>query len=251
MAIAEFDKSPLTEVVCGVEFDAPDFASVHFGMYWQAIQERFPSEPLDRPPLGVTEIAPLPPLRRVWFESLEQRELIQLQANRFHYNWRRLDETDQYPRFEKIYPTFSREWQGFQNWWISIGKLPAQPLRYELTYLNQIDENVAWNGAGDNYRFFTFSGKDWKNFLGQPEVHNFNLEFVIPDDLGILKVSANHLVSVEDGKPAILLELTARSRDTNLDIEQWFRCSHTFLVKAFIDLIQDEVKKEWGFRWFE
>ena len=48
MSIAKFTKSPLIEVVCGVEFNAPEFSSVHFGMYWQAIQERFPSSPLDR-----------------------------------------------------------------------------------------------------------------------------------------------------------------------------------------------------------
>jgi uncharacterized protein (TIGR04255 family) len=97
----------------------------------------------------------IPKLRRIWFESADKRQLIQLQANRFHYNWRRQNELDKYPHFEEIYPTFEQEWKIFQDWWLELGGLPLQAMRYQMTYLNQIDKAFGWNNSGDTSRIFT------------------------------------------------------------------------------------------------
>ncbi len=61
MSKASFQTSPLTEVICGITFDAPDFASVHFGLYWQSIQARYPSLPKDTQPIGRFHYSPFPP----------------------------------------------------------------------------------------------------------------------------------------------------------------------------------------------
>jgi uncharacterized protein (TIGR04255 family) len=250
MSKAKLAKSPLTEVVCGVEFNAPEFSAVHFGLYWKEIQERFPTQPLDRPPVGPIELfATMPKLRRVWFESVERRQLIQLQADRFHYNWRRIDEADEYPHFEDIYPNFEQEWQHFQTWWIEIEQLPLQPMRYELTYLNQIDQSFGWSNPGDSYKIFSFANTKWDQFLQKPTVQNCNLEFLLPNELGNLLVSTNQVLRVEDSAFVVLFELTARSFDTSLEIETWFELAHDFVVKAFLDLIQEDTLKAWGLEW--
>lgn len=250
MVIAKFTKSPLTEVVCGVEFSAPEFSSVHFGLYWQTIRERFPVLPLDRPPIGEIELLPiLPKLRRVWFESSDKRQLIQLQANRFHYNWRRQSEAEEYPHFEEIYPKFEQEWQVFHNWWLELGGLPLQPVRYELTYLNQLDSTFGWNDSGDTHKIFTFVGKEWNKFLDKPNVSSSELEFILPDNLGNLAVSLNQRLRIEDNACVVFFELTCRSIDANPNFKDWFDAVHDYTVKAFLDLIQDDVKQEWGFRW--
>jgi uncharacterized protein (TIGR04255 family) len=250
MLKAKFAKSPLTEVVCGVEFNAPEFSAVHFGLYWREIRERFPSQPLDRPPVGAIELfATMPRLRRVWFESVERKQLIQLQADRFHYNWRRISDADEYPHFEDIYPNFEKEWQHFQTWWIRTEQFPIQPVRYELTYLNQIDQSFGWSDPGDTYKIFSFASKDWHQFLQKPTVQSSNLEFLLPDGAGNLSVSMNQVIRAEDNLSVILFELTARSFDANLEIETWFELTHNFVVKAFLDLIQEEAKQAWGFKW--
>ncbi|MEH2104663.1 TIGR04255 family protein [Nostoc sp.] len=250
MAIAEFIKSPLTEVVCGVEFSAPEFSAVHFGLYWQRIREQFPVPPQDLPPIVDIDLLPtLPKLCRVWFESADKRQLIQLQANRFHYNWRRQSEAEKYPHFEDIYPKFEQEWQIFQNWWIELTGLPLQPVHYELTYLNQLDKNFGWNNPGDTSKIFTFAGKEWNGFLKKPRLYSSALEFILPNNLGILTVSLNSRLRIEDNSFLMFFELTSRSVDTSYNFTDWFHAAHEYTVKAFLDLIQEEIKHEWGFQW--
>jgi uncharacterized protein (TIGR04255 family) len=125
--IVKFDKAPLSEVVCGVEFNAPDFSSIHFGLYWQTIRDRFPTPPLDKPPIGGIEImASVPRLRRVWFESSDRKRFVQLQTDRFHYNWKGRSKEDEYPHFDVLYPCFKQEWDTFQQWWLELDKVPLQ-----------------------------------------------------------------------------------------------------------------------------
>lgn len=250
MAIAKFTKSPLIEVVCGVEFSAPEFSAVHFGLYWQTIRERFPIPPLDRPPIGEVDLLRiLPKLRRVWFESADKAQLIQLQANRFHYNWRRQSEAEEYPHFEEIYPKFEQEWQFFQNWWIELEGLPLQPVHYELTYLNQIDSSFGWHNPDDTHKIFTFAGKEWNGFLEKPMVYSSELEFILPDNLGTLTVSLNQRLRIEDNSFIIFFELTSRSINISLNFKDWFAATHDYTVKAFLDLLTDEIKQKWEFKW--
>lgn len=251
MALARFIKSPLAEVVCGVEFSAPEFSAVHFGLYWQQIQERFPLPPLDRPPLGEIPLIPLPSLRRVWFESADKRQLLQLQSNRFLYNWRRQSEVEEYPHFEEIYPQFEREWQSFQNWWLELSGLPLQPTHYELTYLNQIDATFGWHDPGDTHKLFTFVGKTWNDFLDKPKICNSNLEFILPDNQGNLIISLSQKNKIEDNSLVMFLELTSRSLNADLVLENWFDTAHNYTVHAFLELIHENAKQEWGFQWLK
>jgi uncharacterized protein (TIGR04255 family) len=145
MSKADFTRSPLTEVVCGVEFNAPGFSSVHFGLYWESIRSQFPNPPLDRPPIAPVELlAVLPRLRRVWFESEDKHQLIQLQEDRFHYNWRLQNSSRSYPHFQEVYQGFKQQWESFNDWWLKINDngFPIERVRYELTYLNQLDRLV-------------------------------------------------------------------------------------------------------------
>jgi len=253
MSTPKFTKSPLTEVVCGVEFNAPEFSSVHFGLYWQTIKDRFPSPPLDRPPIGEYEILSILPLiRRVWFESSDRKQLIQLQSNRFHYNWHSQNEADEYPHFKEIYPKFEQEWQHFQAWWqqLNSDNLPLEVIRYELTYMNHIDKSFGWNEPRDNHKIFTFVGKEWSGHLKKPIVFDAEIEFEIPENMGSLSVRLDQRVRPQDDSNLLFFELTAQSFDPKSNIGEWFDLAHKYTVDAFLELIQEETKKEWGLTWF-
>lgn len=249
MTIANFSNSPLSEVVCGVEFNAPGFSSVHFGLYWQTIREHFPQY-FDMPPIGeISLFSPIPILRRVWLESVEKKQLIQLQADRFLYNWRRLpDDTEEYPHFETVYLNFIEEWKHFQKWWlgVTISPAPIFPVRYQLTYLNQIDNILGWETPADHYNIFTFMGRKWDSFLDNPTVHVSNLQFSIPQNRGILSVNINQGLLAPENKPVMTFELTAQSSDATIDIDEWFNTVHEYVVRSFLDLTKDSIQKEWG-----
>jgi len=252
MSRAKFAKSPLTEVICGVEFNAAEFSSVHFGLYWQTIRDKFPNPPLDRPPIGTIEFLPiLPSLRRVWFESEDRKQLLQLQANRFHYNWRRQEEEDRYPHFQEIYPRFVQEWQLFQEWWLSAESTPLQPIRYELSYINQIDKNFGWNSVDDHKKIFRFITERFDDLSLKPRIFDFDLELELKDTTGNLSVRLHQGVKPNDNMPVIILELTASTTATDIDNKIWFDLAHKSTVETFLSLITDNIKDEWGFKWLD
>jgi uncharacterized protein (TIGR04255 family) len=250
MSVAEFVKEPLTEVVFGVEFNALDFSSVHFGLYWEAIRERFPNKPLDRPPIGEVELFNiLPTLRRVWFESEDKKQLIQLQSNRFHYNWRRQSPDEKYPHYDDIYPKFIEEWNKFQNWWISTEDVPLQPTRYELTYLNQIDERLGWQNEEDYPKIFSIIGSPWGELPLNANAFSLNLGFALPEKQGSLTVRANQGINPKENSSVVILNLTASHDGTGVAIDHWFEVAHRSIVDMFISLINTDTKANWGFKW--
>jgi uncharacterized protein (TIGR04255 family) len=251
MSDIKFSNPPLTEVVLGVIFNAPEFSSVHFGLYWEKIRERFPTLPTDRPSSGGEGLGLsfsfLPPLRRVWFESEDKRTLVQLQSDRFYYNWRKQDNSDHYPKFEQLYPKFIQEWNDFNEWWRKDVGEPPFLLQYELTYSNQIDQEFGWKNPAEHQNLFTFTGRDWRGFLPPPESHIFSLQFALPDNAGSLIVNGNQAISSLNDEPVMILELTARSSDASgFELESWFTLAHDYLVSSFIDLTQIPIQKKWG-----
>src|SRR4051812_35023213 len=99
----KFDAPPVAEVVCGVLFNIlPGFKTYHVGLFWEKVRKDFPrveeAPPLNsviektagdnRPSLDL-ELSGVPPLRRTWFVDTEGTHLIQLQQDRFLFNWKR------------------------------------------------------------------------------------------------------------------------------------------------------------------
>jgi uncharacterized protein (TIGR04255 family) len=247
----KFSSPPLKEVVLGVVFNAPALSSVDYGLYWREIRERFPVKPVDKPALGGEPIVSLiPPLRRVWFESDNKKELLQLQSDRFYYNWRKQDSAESYPRFIQIYPKFQKEWQNFSQWCEkNIGFLI--PVQYELTYINHIDKDFGWESPADHQSILTFAGKDWVTPLGSPESYVFALQFSLPDKAGTLTINGNQGYKTGDQDsstqdPLMVLELTARSSGTADDFDGWFKLAHDYIVSSFIDLTQKSIQQKWG-----
>ena len=62
-------------------------------------------------------------------------------------------------------------------------------------------------------------------------------------------MSLNQRLRIEDNSFLMFFELTCRSSDTSSKITDWFDAAHEYSVKAFLDLIQEDIKQEWGFQW--
>ncbi|MCU0548379.1 MAG: TIGR04255 family protein [Leptolyngbya sp. Prado105] len=251
----------MTEVICGITFNAAEFSSVHFGLYWQTIQERFPLPPTDTYPIGeVPVLALTPKLRRVWFRSKDQHQFIQLQADKFLYNWRKSTATDQYTEFRDVYQGFQHEWRYFQKWWTDLAQqhfvdTPFNALevaQYELTYLNHIDSSMGWSSSEDTQKIFGFLAWDWSSFpLGHPKTQQINLEFAIPEHMGMLSLVITPGVRTDDNFPVLICELTARSFDASQPFDQWFHFAHQSVVQSFVNLLQEDIKEAWGFKWLD
>ena len=58
-------------------------------------------------------VSGLPPLPRCWFLNDTETRLIQLQADRFIHNWRKVTGKEEYPRYEAIRDEFIDRWDEF------------------------------------------------------------------------------------------------------------------------------------------
>src|SRR5512138_2194313 len=100
-----FERPPLVEVSFGLFFSPLlDFKISHFGAFWTRLRPDF-SETADRPIVADSAAAPAlvsqewPLFPRVWYVHKDRAQILQLQTDRFYFNWRKSSDGALYPRF--------------------------------------------------------------------------------------------------------------------------------------------------------
>jgi uncharacterized protein (TIGR04255 family) len=257
----DFDRPPLTEVVCGVQF-APieGWLTSHYGLFWNRIKAAYPGSE-DQPPLRRLKLeefqtpdefnlALLPPLRRVFFTTAPANYLVQLQNNRFLHNWRKLNESDGYPRFPEAYSRFSERWSDFNSFLADCGLPASLPQVYELTYVNMISAPEAVFPR-DVWRFMNFYKELPRTASGSgARGLELRLSWPLEDDAGTLNMKLNHGVMepVKGTGPVLVVEFTAlgRAGKGRDDMELWFKTAHDAIVHTFVALTTPESHEMWG-----
>jgi len=131
-----FKDPPVVETVLGVQF-APlkKMRITHYGLLSEHLREVFsaPHERLtkisEQPPLepvieGLKStsqrvrvpswtISSAPPFPRCWYASENEEVLVQVQPDRFQFNWRRPGPPGQYPRYSTNLERFVRAYNKF------------------------------------------------------------------------------------------------------------------------------------------
>ncbi|WP_013321945.1 TIGR04255 family protein [Gloeothece verrucosa] len=260
MSKVKFTKPPLQQVAFAVEFqELVDFSSVHFGLYWETIKDRFPETFDEYPIFDENEESSLPPLRRVIFMSENTSKAIHLQNNGFAYNWKKTNQI-QYSNFETLFEEFEQEWQLFREWWTNLNpnKLDyqlVQDLNYRIHYVNLIDQNSGWLDSNNYSDVFSFLSKKLNKNFKFPEVFQSKLSFKMPNDLGVLEVLIQQLTKIkseddendENEVDIVLFILQASSEGIiEFDLETWFKSAHEYILECFLNLTQDTVQEKWG-----
>jgi uncharacterized protein (TIGR04255 family) len=247
----EFGKG--TTVSLSIQFDELlDFRAIHFGEYYAKIQNRFPTTE-DKPRLEhVVESFPVRPrvtglrfsptkLGRVCYLDVSGEEIVQLQPDRFAFNWSRGEGA--YPRYETNHPTLFTEFEGFCDF-VDKSKLgPVKPNLCEITYINNIvphpDESVSECFAA------VFSGVSWEfsnEWLDPPELMTLNRVFMIDENRGRLYAEA--FVSRDEERDFITFKLTARvlHREED-DLQENMQLAHRWVVGGFVCLTQTSARE--------
>jgi uncharacterized protein (TIGR04255 family) len=247
MVAIKFTNPPVVEVVLGIQLENIGFSLIHFGLYWQTIQARFPLQ-IEQPAMLLEENEDPQNLRipRALFMSSDNKKIIHLQNNFFGFSLRHNNQY-RYPHFEEIFAGFLEEWTHFQEWYKEqeIGG-SLKPGRYELTYVDLLDKDVGWNSPADNHQIFTFLNTSSGDFLGNPYSQSVRLTFDIPNEDEVLMVEIDHRVSEEENSDFLIFRLTIISFDTSQDVTAWFPLAHTYMVRSFLDLTKTEARKKWG-----
>lgn len=259
--LPEYDNPPLTEVVCGVSFQSLDgFIATHFGILWGIFQPDFPKADELAPlasPIEIIEgqnyeakldFIDIPPLPRQMFTSQDGRNVIQIQRDRFIFNWRKLELDDAYPRYEKVFSEFKNKLNSLNDFLIN-GEMQIIPTQYELTYVNQIEVDDFSQDSNDLIKIFPYFQTKIENslILEEPENINSRISFLLPNKLGRLYATIRTgATRKKDNKKIVIFDLTVRGFNSNNldDMDKWFEIAREWIVKGFTDLTSEKIQKE-------
>lgn len=256
----KYDRPPVVEVACGVLFSTPTpLRTPHIGLYWETIKRDFPrveeAPPLDpvienHGAMGVMQfgVGFLPPIRRNWFVSADGGSLIQVQEDRFLFNWKKAEGADRYPSYDKVIARFDEHLAGFRR---VLEKLEVGDVAYrqfELTYFNHItlgrsDSGVDVSEATVLVDHVRAAAPD--RFLGEPEAINWVNVYALPNSEGRLYATAQS-ARAPDGGRIVKLDMTARGIPADPSENRrkaWFDQAHIWITKGFADITDPNVQE--------
>lgn len=268
--LPSFRHPPVSEVALAVQFKPiKGFTTTHLGLLWNRFRSRFPQTQVHtaRPPAVERlddrgsegrsveiQLTDEPPAPRLWFLSADGSELIQVQRDRFVFNWRRREEN--YPRYEAVRGAFSEHLSIFLGFLETEGFPSPTFNQWELSYINQIEPSEEWSSHGDVGAVIpSWSHRPSDDFLPEPEDVTLRVRYRIQDDgghhVGRMYVVAEPRFALPDRRPVILLRLTTRgpapSEDGSVDgtIER-LDLAREWIVKGFTSITSEEMHRRWG-----
>jgi uncharacterized protein (TIGR04255 family) len=261
----DFQAPPVVETVLGVEFAPLESWNVpHFGLYWAEIRSRYPKI-ADQPPLisSIEQLGPNsanPPTltlpmfgggtmgTRSWFIDESERRLIQVQNGRFIVNWRKVDDSDQYPHYPALREDFEEEWNRFRRFLEGHSLGEPRVVQCEVTYVNNVVRGEGWESFADLGQVIApWSGRHSGRFLPPEESVALNVRYLLPNNRGRLHVVLNRALRTTDAKEAIQLNLTARgapASSSTSDILAWIDMGRDWVVRGFTDFTSETMHRE-------
>lgn len=253
-----FQHPPVVETALSIQFDELRlFQTTHFGKYHTIVQEEFPvvleQQRLDRvvesfpptpriPGIRIEPVMPQP--ARMWFrDAVNGCQMLQLQPDRFAFNWCRNDAED-YPRYATNRPKLFEEFDRFCKFAASHDLGDVKPNICEVTYVNKIrpikDESVTECFSA------VFAGVDWESsddWLSQPpDAVALNRVYTIGEQKGRLYAEANIANDKEKGE-FVALKIAARIiHSDGDDLQENLNLAHRWVVRSFVSLTREQAR---------
>jgi uncharacterized protein (TIGR04255 family) len=265
--LPDFRRPPLAETVLSLQFEpVAGLTTAHLGLLWERLRKQLPVieehpplpamfEKFETPSPGQVEVTfeEKPPMPRVWFLNQAGSELVQVQADRFIHNWRKMEGLDPYPRYEPIRDKFRNEVAALEEF-LRDEKLGALTVNQcEVTYVNLIEPYSVWERHGQLEKALVmYSRMRSASFLPEPQDVALRMRFVIPgqngNPIGRLHAVVQPAWKKSDNSPILVLNLTARGAPIGEGIEgafSFFDLGRSWIVKGFADLTTPEMQRMW------
>lgn len=265
----EFASPPVVEVALGIQFDPlVDLHTPRLGLLWKRFRDRFPRieersllEPSveqfsDAPSTGFQlrlEALDVPPPPRLWFISEDGTQLLQVQRDRFVYNWRKVTDTDPYPRYSQMRETFAGALDELRRYLEEEKVGPLVPNQCEVTYVDAMVSGAGWDRHAQLDRILTiWSSQTNDAFLPEPEDVTLLVRYIIPSEtgepLGRLRMTLHPSRHQPSGRPSYLLRTTAQGRPLAPGLDGVFRfldIGHEWAVRGFLSVTTQRMHRIW------
>jgi len=258
--IADFENPPVVETVLGVFFSPlHGYGALHQGVFWHRVRTRYPRYEL-MSPIGELEVRLGPqglqsfqglqpfPIRSLLIDE-SNAQLVQLQANGFLRNWRKVPGVPGYIHYDVMRPSFERDWIEFLNFLGDERLASPEVFEAQVTYINQFVRGFEWETYDDFRRILT----EWIPFhrsdiISNLKLMSFHEAYQLKDGSGRLELVAQPAIR-QDGKEILQLTITAagkpRSNSTE-DLMAWLDSGHAAVVGTFVEATSQEAHKIWG-----
>jgi len=269
-SIPSFKSPPLNEVFFGVQYEPIQaFDITTYGSLWENFKEHFPvvenHAPID-PSFEKTGARKQPiselsrirlesfnsaALPRAWFISMDERELVQIQPDRFIRNWRQRSVDDEYPRYEQhIRSQFLNNLETLSSFYQNNGMGELKPNQCEVSYINHIGADIAHDHLSDV--FLGWSNDYDLSGIADIESAQINIKHIINDDngqfVGRLHVNVQPAFTVNGDKPIFVVELTLRGRPLGEGLDgvmKFMDMGREKIVRAFTKMTTQKMHDLW------
>ena len=260
--LPDFRRPPLVEVALSLQFEPlPGLTTAHIGLLWQKFRKDLPlveeHAPLPDvleeksppgPPRVEVALNDRPPLPRVWFTDSSRSTLIQIQADRFIHNWRRADNSSEYPRYRRLREQFRREVGEFVQFLRQEGLSDLRVNQCEVTYVNHFRLGEPDLGRAGRV-FANWNQLTSSAFLPEPEEVLVRWRFRMPGEESPRRLHVfAQPVWDPDGSRFWLMNLMARGAPMGEGIKGAFRffdLGHEWIVRGFADLTTQAMHRHW------
>lgn len=206
-----------------MQFDPLPIKNAHLGDFWSGLDanewptvsdapliptqfERFTEEAkwADAARVSLTQ----DPSCRLQIKNQQNDRMIQIQKNRFHFNWIKVGETD-YPRYENVLAGLISTFERFIAYIAERDLGEIRPNQWEVTYINHIPQGTLWNNPSEWGFFNPLSGIPSIPEVIEGESFGGQWHFVIPEKRGRLHIAWQHGLNPQPTGEVIRLNLTA------------------------------------------
>ena len=262
----EFERPPIAEIALSVHFEQLDgLLAPHFGDIWQEFKndqfgqiieqplvspiiEKFPNPPGGEPQVNFGSIPILP---RIWFIENNNNRILQVQRDRFTFNWRKIDGGQQYPGFSSVFESFEGFYNRFCQTITNLGVGSVKPLQYELTYIDQLIEGEGWHTLNDLAHIYNIflDSQESSSFWSGVEFMNLRTSFPVQDLHGRLHFGVISAIKHPGQKRMLQTDFIARGFPENAEypIEAWFKLAHDQILDKFFSVFTEDIQTHvWG-----
>jgi uncharacterized protein (TIGR04255 family) len=144
---------------------------------------------------------------------------------------------------------FSEEWTRFQDFLRENQIASPEVLQCEVTYVNHIEKGSGWSSLAELSEVVAIVAPNrTTGFLPPPEVFLLDTRYVIPEEVGRLRVLIQPAIRNTDRKEVLQLTLTARGAPQDSSMEAvltWLDLGRKWVVNGFVDLTTDKMQQLW------